>query len=350
MGTYSEKNWVRPEDDQWAGAVRWRLAVTHSAATLALIEQVLCEAQEAVAESGLSAHELFGDPERYADEVAEDRISEEERAAVDMDGIAPAEHLQGVLLAVGFTGIALSAILMLGRGFIVEVSLWQLVLLAAGNIAWASAVGALLARRAGRIRRSWSLVALAVAALGAGTAAAVPLEGLPPLGELPTLVPVLVYAAILVGAWIMPKPAAPTAGQRELSAEEWFDELGGLLRGRYYLAPAAASKYVTEARAALQESAAILPQDEFGSPQLYALQLVDGSPQPQRAQRRFLAWAATVIAAIWITVTALYLWNGDEPEYLLWRGFATAIFVGGAVLAWRRHLRDRREATGPVDA
>lgn len=345
MGTYSETEWIRPEDKQWGYAVRWRLAVGHPAAGLELIEQVLTEAQEACADSGQPAQNLFGDAEAYADEVAAERITEEARAAVDMDGIAPAEQLQGALLAVGFIGTGLSIVLILKRGLVFEMFPWQLALLAAGIVALAAAVGGVMARRAGQVRRSWSLVGLAVGALGAGTAVAAPLAEHPALGELSTFVPLAASVALFVIVWNMPRPAG-TKSRPELPAEKWFAQLDGLLRGRYYLARADASGYVAEARTAWQESGAAHPQDELGSPQVYALQLVDGSPQPHRARRHFLAWAATAIAAMWAVLTVVYLWDGLDVGQLVWRLFATTCFIVGAVIAWRRHLRDRRQASG----
>lgn len=346
--TYSDDGWASAEDQRWGDAVRWRLAVSHPAATRPLIEQVLVEAQQACTESGLTAHELFGDAESYAAEVAGERISEEERAAVDMDGIAPAEHVQGMLLAVGFAGTLLSVVLMLVHGWFVEVSPWQLVMLAAGSVAFATAAGGVLARSAGQLRRSWFLAALTLVALGAGAAVGLVLQDRPPLGELPTLVPALVYGALFVGAWNIPTPAPRPADRRDLPAEAWFGELEGVLRGRYYLDRTAVSRYVTEARTAWQESATTHPQDELGSPQVYALQVMDGSPQPQRARRRFTAWAATLVAASWVVITPVTLRHETDPGDLLWPSVAVVFFVVVAALAWRRYLRDRHETVGLV--
>jgi hypothetical protein len=344
MGTYTKNDWIRPEDEQWGTAVEWRLALVHPAATRGLIEQVLMEAQQACADSGRPATELFDDAESYADPVARDRISEEHRASGDMDGITPAEHLQGVLLGVGFIGVALSILLLITNGFSVETSPWQLVMLATGNLAYAAALAAVLTRRAGQVKRSWSLVAVTVAALGTGAFIAVSVRDLPSLRDLPTLVPLVVYLAILVGAWNLPSPAPRTAAPKELSIEDWFAQLGGLLRGRYYLPRAAATRYVAEARAIWQESGTTHPQAELDVPQVYALQLLDGSPQPHRAQRRFLAWAATTVAAMWTTLTVVYLVTGDAPGDLLWRWFVSAFFVAAAAGAWRRYLRAGRES------
>lgn len=344
--THSTADWARAEDEQWGDAVRWRLAVSYPAATRPLIDQVLAEAQQACAESGLPAHELFGDAESYAAEVASERISEEELAAVDMDGISPAEQLQGMLLAVGFTGVALSVVLILAHGWYVDVSPWQLVLLVAGSVALATAVGGVLARRAGQLRRSWSLVATTLAVVGAGAAVAVVLEGRPPLGEAPTLLAALAYGALFVGAWTIPTPTPRPADRRDVPADAWFADLEGMLRGRYYLTRAAASGYVAEARAIWRESATAHPQDVLGSAQVYALQLMDGSPQPHRARRRFTAWAATAVAGTWVVLTPVLLGDGGEPWYVVWRSAAVVFFVVVAALAWRRHLRDRREAPG----
>lgn len=343
MGTYSETEWVRPEDKQWGAALQWRLALGHPAAKRDLIEQVLVEVQQACADSGLSAQELFGGAEEYADEVAAERISDEERAAVDMDGAAPADQLEAVLLAVGFTGIILSVLLLFTQGMTVVVFPWQLVLLAAGTLTLAAAVGGMMARRAGEIRRGWSLAALAVTAFGAGAAVAIQLAESPPIGELSTLIPLLAYATVFVVAWNLPSRSR-AAGKGATSVEKWFTQLNGLLRGRYYLSPEAASKYVIEARATWNESGVAHPQDVHGSPQSYALQLLDGSAQPHRAQGRFLAWAATAVAAMWVLVTAVFLLAGAEPS--LWRWFATAFFIFGAVFAWRRDRLNRRPESG----
>jgi hypothetical protein len=350
MSSYSDDGWVRPEDEQWGAGVQVRLALAHPAATRELIERVLTEAQQACADSGRPAQELFGDAADYAYEVADQRIPPEERAAVDMDGIAPAEQLQAALLALGLVGLALSVLLLLVGGWRVEISPWQLVVLAAGNVAYLAATGAVLARGAGQMRRSWSLVALAAAVLVGATAAAIPLEERPPVGDLPTLLPVAVYLAVVVGAWNMPRLGRRPARRPDLPAEKWFAQLDGLLRGRYHLTRAVAARYVGEARVTWQESAAARPGDELGSPQVYAMQLMDGSPQPHRARRRSDAWVATAIAAMWTVHTGVYLWNGAEPGALTWRLVAVLVFVVLAVLAWRRHLRDERQVSGSVDA
>lgn len=345
MGTYSETEWVRPEDRQWGDALQWRLALEHPAASREMIERVLVEAQEACTETGLPARELFGGAEAYADEVASERIREEDRAAVDMDGAHPADQLQGVLLAVGFTGTILSLLLLMTQGKAVEVFPWQLVLQSAGTVTLGAAVGGLLARRAGQIRRSWLLAALAVGALGVGGVFALRLADSAPLGELSTIVPLLAYVAMFVLGWNMPARRHPHP-QQDSPPEKWFSQLNGLLRGRYYVARATASGYEAEARTTWRESGAAHPQDVLGSPQLYALQLVDGSVQPFHGQRLFLAWAATAVAALWLVITAVYVWTGVEPG--IWRWFATVFFLAGAVQAWRRVPRERHKGSGSL--
>ena len=338
---YDDTKWASTADRQWADKVRWRLAIDHPASTKALIEQILGEAQIAVADSGHSALELFGTPENYAQEVATERIPDSERAKVDMDGIAPEAQWQGAALALGFVGIIFGMTILIAQGFSVRIIPWQLVLVIAGNVALFTVVAGLFARRSGRIRNSWMLISVAFASLGLGAIGSLNLVNASPIGQVSTLIPLLSYAGLLVFAWLLPEPK-PQKKSEMLAPERWFAALEGMLRGRYYLSRSLTAQHVSEARETWTESGTNHPQDVLGRPEIYAAQLIEGSAQPHQAKRRFSAWALTTVAGFWVTLTIVYLVLGEAPG--LWRWSATMFFVLSAIFVWLRVIRSERNA------
>lgn len=327
-------DWARAEDEAWADRVRWQLATAHGG-NAALINRVLAEAQEACAESGEPAREIFGDADAYAAEVARERVPDEVRAQVDLDGAEPGERWRHLALAVGAPGIVLCLVVWFTEGWSAGVDPAGLALLVTVTLGWAAVAWGGFERHAGHLRHGWVLWGVAAAVVAGGVAVTDQLRDRAPLGAPAVLVPLVAFVALVALSSRLPAGRRPEPDFADLPADEWFDRLTGLLRGRYYLSRAAVARQVSEAREYWRESGAAHPVDEFGAPHVYALRLVRGSRAPRTARRRVEAWGYTAIAALWGWNLAHTVAAGEGPGQIGWRLLGFSVFAVSAWLAWR---------------
>lgn len=334
MSAEARLEWARPEDEVWADRLRLRLALVHGGEG-DLAEEVLAEVHQACTESGRTAEELFGTADAYAAEVAEDRIPVEVRAEADLDGAVPGMKWQGLAYAVGGTGIMLCLLVLLQDGWRAAAGPGELVLLVAVVVGMGAAVWGLLERHAGNLRRGWVLWTGTAAVVVAGSWIGVTLRDRPSVGGVPVLWLLAACVTLVAVAHRLPDHVVPARDWRSDPADAWFDRLGAVLRGRYYLPRADVAAQVAEARTYWRETGAAHPYDEFGAPSVYALRLVQGSTRPHRGRRRVRAWIQTGVAVLAVAVLVGTVVEGGSTSDFAWRIGAVLLFSGLAVHRWR---------------
>lgn len=347
--TSTTTGWPTDDDQAWGDRLLLRLGLDSSVPE-GLADEAVADARAACQESGRPAVELFGDPDAYAREVARDRVPVEERASVDLEGGTPRSRWTLLLLTAGTSSTVLTVMLLFSSGWTAPVSLAHVVLFVGVLLSWVAALWGLLDRRAGLVRRGWAWWAGTAVGIAASAAAAVSLEDLDPLFEMPLLVP-LGAGVALVAVAVNRTPPTPQVDKtsRALDPDAWFDRLGGLLRGRYYLPRATVRQLVTDARAHWTDSGAQHPHDEFGAPEVYALELLDDSPEPRRGRRLATAWFYTVFAGFWAFNSVMAVLDDDGTWAVVWRSAALVLFVWLAAQSWRQHLAER-PGPGPGSA
>lgn len=339
--TSTTTGWPTDDDQAWGDRLLLRLGLD-STMPAGVADEAVADARAACQESGRPAVELFGEPDAYAREVVRDRVPVEERASVDLEGGTPRSRWTLLLLTAGTSSTVLSVMLLFSSGWTAPVSLAHVVLFAGVLLSWVGALWGLLDRRAGLLRRGWAWWAGAALGIVGSATAAVSLKDLDPLFEMPVLV-LLGAAAALVAVAVTRTPPPPQVDEASsvLTVDAWFDRLGGLLRGRYYLQRATVRQQVADARAHWTDSGAPHPHDEFGAPEVYALELLDDSPEPRRGHRLATAWFYTVFAGFWAFNAAMAVLDDDGTWAIVWRSAALVLFVWLAAQTWREHRTDR---------
>jgi len=340
--TSTSTRWPTDEDQAWGDRLLLRLGLD-STVPAGVADEAVADARDACRESGRPAAELFGDADAYAREVARERVPVDERASVDLDGGTPRSRMTHLLLTVGLAGTFLCLTLLVTSGWTAGVSPAHVVLFAGVLLSWVAVLWGLLDRRAGLVRSGWAWWAGAAVGIAGSAAAAVSLKDHEPLFEMPLLVPLAASVALVVAAVNRTPPPPPADASSALTADAWFDRLAGLLRGRYYLPRAAVRQHVADARAHWQDSGASHPRDEFGAPEVYALELLDGSPEPRRNRRLASAWGYTAFAGFWTYNLVMAVVDGDGTWGVVWRTAALLLMAGLAAQTWRQHLADRPE-------
>lgn len=334
--------WPSPKDRDWGDRLLFSLTMTHSVPA-AVAAEAVGEAREACRETERAAAELFGDADAYAREVARDRVPVEERAGVDLEGGTPRDRWMLLLLTAGSSLGILSVMLLFGSGWTVEVGPAHAVLFSGVLAAWIGAHWGMLERRAGRLRRGWQWWVGSVAGVVVASTGAVLLKGRDPLFEFPVVALLLLSIALVVlGARRKPRPVPVGDVSRTLSPDAWFGHLGGLLRGRYYLPRESVRRHVADARGHWRDSGASHPQDEFGPPEVYALELLDGSSEPERGRGLGAAWFYTVMTAFSGFNVASSAIESEDVWGVVWRGAALLVFAALAAGAWRGHVSRSR--------
>lgn len=300
---HPKPTWERKEDEAWAASVEVRLVLDHDAPA-GLAADVLAEAHQLVHEEGRPALDLLGDPDAYAQSVADERIPEEHRARSDAHGLTPGERVSGSFVTLGIGGLLFCGFEWLRDGLWVGIG-WPSFTITAAVVLGASLAAAALATRvAGRVRGAWYFAAAAAGAVCTG----VGVTPFVPAGELfaiPAPVLMLVCLAVIAAAVKVPDTTIDrwfTAAPRSGDDEAWFAHLDGLLRGRHAMPSAEARDHIREARHHLASTPGTEPAaDVFGDVEVYALRLSEGPRRDQRLARRqfygscFLAVCLTIL-------------------------------------------------------
>ncbi|WP_432510022.1 hypothetical protein [Kineococcus sp. SYSU DK001] len=339
MSSALDRRWPTPEDQAWADRALWRL-VAREGVPGDLADDVLADAHQACLEARRPAGELFGDADRYAADAARERLPEADRAAADPDGASPRDRWPTWFLALGWATLLLGLTLLARHGWSLPVTAWGLAVYAAAVALGTGAHRGLRERRAGRLRRGWAWWRAGAAVLVGVLVVASPLQDRPALAVVPTaLVPAAGALALAVGfRWPHRTPRPDLA---DPTPQQWFDDLAGLLRGRYSLTRREVARHVQETRSFWADSGAAHPAEEFGTAEEYALRLTDGSPAARRGRARGAAWLCTALAASWCWTVADQALIEGAGWGLAWRVGGLLLFTSVAVREWRRTLRLR---------
>ncbi|MBU3864808.1 hypothetical protein KN815_12165 [Streptomyces sp. 4503] len=305
------RTWPREEDARWAGRFRLRLILRHDPPD-GLGDQVVDEVYEAVTDSGRSAHELFGDADDFAAQVAAERIDDAHRSHRDMHGVTPGEGFRGGLLRLGAVGVLLSLYGWFSSGLEFTIGWRELVGIPLIGTVPLLGVVALTLRTAGRPRGAWTAIVGAVVMV---PVAALAIGSLPdgPLFSAPAPAVVALSALPAVIGWLLPEERVsrwfngPEAAHHD--DEAWLRRLDGVLRGAHGLSPKQAQTHVEEARAHLAASGGEA-HEQFGTPQVYALRLADGPGASRRAARRELRSGLLFLPILAITLSEVI----DDPD------------------------------------
>ncbi|MEU2793974.1 hypothetical protein [Streptomyces sp. NPDC007100] len=341
MAATSGIRWGRKEDERWAAAFTLRL-VTEFRPPKGLVDQVLSEVHETVAETGRPAKDLFGEPGAYAACVAADRIDETHTSGRNLQGATPGEQFTDALVMAGLGALVLFAMRWIRDGIWTQVSPASLagtVLLAACVLAGCLTVAL---RTAGRVRAAWVCASAAVVMVVAGIAA---LSALPHAGlfTLPAPVPVALSAAVMASAHRLPDATADRwfARRRSQDSAQWMRRLDGQLRGPHGTPAHQAREHVAEVRSHLASAPDSTAQDEFGDVEAYAAGLAGGPRRTRRALRR-KAHAAVIFAAVVAVANLDALRSAEVTSLWFWSGaLAVSLALGYAAVQYRnsRHQR-----------
>ncbi|MFD8097406.1 hypothetical protein [Streptomyces malaysiensis] len=335
------RTWPREEDQRWAARFRLRLLLRHDPPG-GLDDQVVDEVYEAVTDSGRSAHELFGDADDFAAQVAAERIDDAHRSRRDMHGITPGEGFRGGLLVLGAVGVSLSLHGWFSSGLEFTIGWPALAGTPLIGTVVLLIVVALTLRTAGRPRGAWTATVGAVVMV---PVAALAISSLPdgPLFSAPAPVVVALSALPAVIGWLLPEERVsrwfngPEAAHHD--DEAWLRRLDGVLRGAYGLSPRQAQAHVEEARAHLAASGGEA-HEQFGPPQVYALRLADGPGASRRASRRKLRSGLLFLPVVAIALSEVI----DDPD----PGSLSTWVLPPAALLWAwflwGHHRDTRSS------
>ncbi|GAA4795682.1 MULTISPECIES: hypothetical protein [Streptomyces] len=338
--------WPREEDEQWAARVEMRLALDLQAPD-GLADLVLDEVHEAVTETGLDARELFGPPDEYARTAVEEHVGEEQRARVDVKGMAPGQRFTASLATFCGIGILLGLMHWFREGLWMAPGPAALAALAGIALAGLLAVCALTAWSAGRIRGAAGLAAAGAAAVGAAVAAASLLPEDPRV-TLPAPAAAAVCAVLAVLAANLPAAAVERCfvpAPRPGDDGHWLSRLEGVLRGRHALSAAEARGHVREARRHLEASGEDAAT-AFGDVEVYALRLAAGPRRAARVERREL-YGATAIAAVLALLLVEKVRNPEPGSVWFWCSLAVAlVWITHAIRLWLRAAATRNRRGG----
>ncbi|MEU5901400.1 MULTISPECIES: hypothetical protein [Streptomyces] len=352
--TAPEISWARKEDEDWADAVRVRLAFDEEV-PVGFADEVLAEARQLVEEAGQPAREVLGDPAAYARGVAAERVSETYRAGIDTRGLRPAERLAAALGSMGFLVFAVFGLVWIQDGLWVGVN-WSSVATITGiGVGVSAGCVAFVARAAGLFRGMWWFLAGAALAFAATVALADTLSD-ERLFRVPAPVLMLVGVPLAVAAFLLPEerinrwftPARPAGG---LSDEQWLRRLDGLLRGRHGMKTAEARAHVEEVRQHLAAApATIRAEHAFGDVEIYALRLSEGPRRQQRITRQkfYGALASAVFFGV-LTVDKLIDPQERASGWVACYVGAFGCAAWGAFSEWRTLRKQRAALTDLAD-
>lgn len=108
-------------------------------------------------------------------------------------------------------------------------------------------------------------------------------------------------------------------------------------------------RHVAQAQSHWRDSGTAHPREEFGSPAVYAFDLLDGMPEPKAGRRLARAWSYTAMAAFWAFSAAAGALDGDSTWSVASRGAICLALTIVAVNAWRRTSATPRGTAGAID-
>ncbi len=341
-------DWLHPEDEVWGDRLLLLLVVTHSVSG-DQAHRAVGEARDACRESGRRAVDLFGEPDAYAHEVTLQQVPASERAAVDLEGTSPRDRWSLVVLGTGWLGGLASIVLMVIHGWAVPITAGGVAVAVGALLAWTGTQWGLLDRRAGHLRRGWVWwIASAAVVVVAATVAVSRAED-PPLGHVPGLLLLALAAGTVIVELVRPTTPATPPVDAPLTPDAWFALLAGLLRGRHYLPRTTVAHYVADARSHWADTGAAHPADEFGTPQVYALQLLEGSLEPVRGKALITASIYATVTVGWaVSLTTSVLGDAGAGR-IAWLALGIVLFGSSAFSAWQRYRNPAGDTGKPDD-
>ncbi|KXO96736.1 Uncharacterised protein [Tsukamurella tyrosinosolvens] len=317
-----------PEQDRaWAG--RYVLGLARLGVPLSSTDARQDELIAAARDAGVPAADLFGDPAEAAAADAPD-LNDADATAEDADGAGAREALAYGGTALIFIGVIAAAMLLIGGGGPVDVTVGMLAVTFA--IVTALVVGGAAAMQfvAGRLRIAAYLAAVAIGAvLVGGSQVTWSGRGVVVVADLPRWGAALALLVPGVLAILIARRVPRRAPQTTWSDEEWFARFRGVL-----ISKGTPGTVVREHERSLREGLTSTAADEYGRPDSLALQLVAADPA---AQSRRMWWGA----AGWM-VFALLQATFIPGETGAWLVFRVAFTVFLLALAGRSVLRARR--------
>jgi hypothetical protein len=316
----------------WSDRARLELALLGVDA--ALIGVVLTEVGQHCADSGEAPEEAFGTPADFAAEIVAERVPPADRAKRDRGGTTVFEAWSSVIAQFALTTVLVGVLAWIKEGLIIPLTVAGLV---GVPIAYAARLSMLyastIARRIGKPRTvipAWIatgvLVLLAAYALVELSHETV--------GSMPA--PLFLVAGGLLAWWGYRRESASDLTKATESAEEWLDELRGLLEGRHDVSRARADDLVKEAAQHLATSERT-PQEEFGPVDEYAMTVAEHQPAAplwwQREITRYWVFFGVAVASLSPAVL------GDHRPTWYWVTVAFVIVLSSALLV--RALRGK---------
>lgn len=318
MNLSSKRQWSNPEDEQWGREFAESLASMPGISS-DLASEALHDAQLASEESGCRASELFGSPVTFAEQIRRERVPVEIRAGVGNDGITARDRLKVLLTATGLTGASLSIGLFIVSGWSFLLTPSGLSLAVGGTVALVGALFGFQQRYAGHVRWGWTWWLAGLVGLVSSAVFAATVSDHTALLLLPTLLPFLVSLVALIISEALSYSPKPVATFSDQAPEIWFNQLAGILRGRYQLSRIETQHQVAEAQNFWHDSGCSHPYDEFGSPEVYALEILEVSDKPRRASqhREALLYSIIALTCVFLAVDTLgasgFTWSSLFP-------------------------------------
>lgn len=257
----------------WSDLARLELALR--GVDKALADEVLAEVEEHCADSGETPEEAFGTPVDFAASITAERVPLADRAKRDRSGTTVFEAWSAVIGRVGLTTMMVGVVAWFKQGLTIPLTpagLTGVTIVYAAMLSLLYAAN--IARLIGKPRTvvpAWIATAVLVV-LAACAFVLLPREA---VASMPA--PMFLVAGGLLVWWAYARESATDLTKATEGAEEWLDELRGLLEGRHDVAADRADDLVKEAAQHLATSGRT-PQEEFGPVDEYAVTLAQHQP------------------------------------------------------------------------
>lgn len=317
---------------------RWWMGVLLAAARRGVPVQEVQDGREAalaaVIDSGTSAEELFGIPEKHARSMAAD-VPAGGHAAGDSESVA--DVATGTLLVVGLLGLGAIPVILFDSGWSVPLTPNGLGIVAVLVLGMSLALGVHRWWRNGRLRAATMGGVLGFVGLFGGVAASMSLPGHDRvLAQIPTAgVAVVALGSLWWGARRSNRRAAPAP--TDVDAPTWFSRLSGLLRGRHHLSAQTTRDVVAQARQHVAASGAQHPSEEFGTPETYARIIAAQTEESavRGARARWFTHLGLVVILGYLVVTQV---AGGSMGWAAWIGVVAIVTVVCDLIIGRRDV------------